>query len=575
MPKNIRLLVTSFVFVAIVIVVVGVSLILQPGQSQLGYALIIGGALIGTAAFISGLNDAYDLVGRLWISGHDVQLLSNKAPEQLRRLSERNLKSFSERGGQLDPQLHPKRAIQDELESFLQGQDNGCILLIGKGGTGKSSIIYHLAKWAIKSQLPILYLDAGQQQIYGNWLATELDCKADDLPNFPDRYQQQFGEFPIILIDTVDQLISSEGIDHNVKPYFVRWSESTRMICACRSGQAEELKNSIPSAKMREVPRLTRAEIKLILYNKIGMQFMVDEPVMEIISIPLFLYLWLETGTPSFDEFHSLWSKYWSEIINGRLANPQDWENFTRDEFGSTKSELLNWMAQQMFQRGFYYLLSQDVPGQLSSEHNYYVAYDALIRAGTVFKYDISGITRVQFFHQSFFEFVVSKRIIDKERSKAEREIDQLVRRIAEPYCQHIISELAYLAHQQDRSLEDYLYKEIIAQLGDVKMEMRKAQEEKRPFLPLASAISWGTDEILQDLVDLWGPRLCATLDEGSSTRKTDGEIASTIGSIFERNPRPFAVPSLIVSMHKYEKRGRFRFNGNTGGTPRYGYAVE
>jgi hypothetical protein len=87
---------------------------------------------------------------------------------------------------------------------------------------------------------------------------------------------------------------------------------------------------------------------------------------------------------------------------------------------------------------------------------------------------------------------------------------------------------------------------------------MMMAQKEGRINLPLASSVSWGIDYIFQDLVDHWGGRMCATLDSGNPDCLEDGEVASTIGSVFERNPRPFAVPYLIASMCKYNKRGRF-----------------
>lgn len=528
----------------------------EPGFEPINVA--VGAMFSSLAALLSWLLNL-DKKNSSHITPNKLEDLSSEVPERLRSLVQRNLKSFSEREGQLDPELHPQRAIQDELQSFLQGQVNGCVLLIGKGGTGKSSIIYRLAKWAVEKvepeELPTLYLDAGQQQIQSvDSLATELGCNVDDLPNFPDRFNQLFGKHPLILIDTVDQLVSPEGVHRDVKPLLVRWSESTRVICACRSGQVGELRELLPSAEVKEIPKLTKAEIRFVL-NRTGIQADPSEQVFEIITVPLFLYLWVETGAPPLDKFTSLWLRYWKEITDGRLANPQNWGTHTKGALADAKSKLLYWMAQQMFQQRTYHLLAQNASSEFELSH---VAYDALIRAGTIFRYDVSGTTRIQFFHQRFFEFIVGKQIVEKERIEAEKEIDQLIKYIYEPYCRYIINELAHLAHQQNRSLEDYLYKEIIVQLGDVKMEMRKAQEEKRPSLPSASPISWGTDQILEDLIDHWGSRLCATLDEGSPSHIGDGEVASTIGSVFERNSRVFAVPSLIASMYKYEKRGRF-----------------
>jgi nucleoside phosphorylase len=487
-----------------------------------------------------------------------------KTPEQLRRLAQRNLDNFSAKRGQINPQLHPRRVIQDELESFLLGKDKRCILLVGDGGTGKSSLLYHLAKWAVESEMPLLYLDAEQQQLQdANWLVATLGCKAEDLPNLPRHYEQQFGRAPFVLIDTVDQLVGPKGIDPNVSPYLLGWSGSTQMICASRSGQAGKLHELVPSATMKVIPKLTEAEIEIVV-RKMGRRYIRDERLLEFISIPLFLYLWLETGARPLDTkglgLTSLWSAYWNEVIRGKLAAPKDWENFTEAEFTLAKTGLLGWLAQRMFQQANYQVSYQQIASELLAKHIYGVAYDALIRAGTISTEGGSGATGVRFFHQRFFEFVVGRRILDLDRAEAKHAIDQLIMRVDEPFCRQIIDEFAYLTHQQKPDLEDYLYHGLIAQLGSAKMEMLKAQRENRPRPLSASAVSWGIDYVLQDLVDHWAARMCGTLDSGSGSPDCpeDGEVASTIASVFERHPRLFAVPSLVAGMHKYQKRARF-----------------
>lgn len=43
----------------------GISLVLQPGQTTLGIFVIIGSVLVGSAALVSGLKDAYDLFEKI------------------------------------------------------------------------------------------------------------------------------------------------------------------------------------------------------------------------------------------------------------------------------------------------------------------------------------------------------------------------------------------------------------------------------------------------------------------------------------------------------------------------------
>jgi hypothetical protein len=483
-------------------------------------------------------------------------------PKRLQRLAQRNLDNFLARPGQINPQLHPRRAMQDELEDFLLGRDKGCILLIGDTGAGKSSLLYHSAKWAVESEIPLIYLDAGQRQLQDtDWLVTAFECRAEDLPSLPVRYEQHFGTAPLVLLDTIDQLVGPGGMAFNILSILLQWSESARMICASRSCQAERLHELLPHATMKVIPKLTETEVETVI-KRMGKQFIRDEQLLELISIPLHLYLWLKTGAKPLGAkgfgLASLWMVYWNEVIHGNLAAPTDWENFTETEFASAKMDLLSWLVQRMFQQGSYQVPYQQIASKLLAKHVCSVAYDALIRAGTISTYIGHGTTVTQFLHQSLFEFATGRRILDLDQAEAKHAIDQLLARVDEPFCRPIIDGFAYLAHQQRPDLEDYLYHGLVVQLGSSKIELLKAQRENWPSPPSASAVSWGIDYVLQDLVDHWGARMCGTLDSGSPDRPEDGEVASTIASVFERNPRLFAVPSLIAGMRKYRKRGRF-----------------
>jgi hypothetical protein len=326
------------------------------------------------------------------------------------------------------------------------------------------------------------------------------------------------------------------------------------MICASRSSVADRLLESLPSATGKEIPEFSEAEVRIVV-ERLGSQFVRDEKLLELITNPLYLYLWLETGAGP--PYMNLWVEYWDKIIHGTLAVQPDWETLSESEFRAAKMDVLDWLAQRMFQEGTYQVPFQQT-GELLAEHTRSVAYEALIRADVLLTTRSPGTTAVQFFHQAFFEFCVARRILGLPRQEPRHAIDQLIGRVDEPFCRQIIDDVAYLARETRPDLEDYLYQGLIDMLGSSKMLLLQAQREECPAPPSASAVSWGIDYVLQDLVDLWGTRMCATLDSGSSDCREDGEVVSTIGSVFERNPRPFAVPSLIASMRKYDKRGRF-----------------
>ena len=169
---------------------------------------------------------------------------------------------------------------------------------------------------------------------------------------------------------------------------------------------------------------------------------------------------------------------------------------------------------------------------------------------------EIVGHGGFSFLHQTFQEYLAGYHVASLPSPRAEQEIDRLVEHVHDPFCRQIIIELAHIVNQQNSLLEDYLYQRTMKQVERAKMGLLEAQQTGQ--LTSSSAITEGFDAMLQALVDLWGPRLCATLESGSPHRKEDGEIASVIASVIERNPRAFAVTALIAGLSIYQKRGRF-----------------
>jgi tetratricopeptide (TPR) repeat protein/transcriptional regulator with XRE-family HTH domain len=135
-----------------------------------------------------------------------------------------------------------------------------------------------------------------------------------------------------------------------------------------------------------------------------------------------------------------------------------------------------------------------------------------------------------------------------------------LIDSVNEPFARQIIIELAHIAHQHDLSLEAVLYQQVMEVMKEAKLGLKQAHREGS--LTDASAITQGIDVILQTLVDLWGPRMCATLETGPAFNEPGGteagEIASVIASMFEQNPREWQVPALIKGLSRYERKARF-----------------
>lgn len=166
------------------------------------------------------------------------------------------------------------------------------------------------------------------------------------------------------------------------------------------------------------------------------------------------------------------------------------------------------------------------------------------------------GQGNFRFLHQTFQEYLAGYSVALLPPARADREMNRLVEQIHAPFCRQILIELAHVVNQENSPLEYTLYQKIIRQYQQAKMGLLADQNSEQ--LPLHSALSEGCDSVLQAVVDIWDTHYCTTLEAGSPDRKEDGELASSLAWIFERNPRPVAVPALVVGLSLYQKKARF-----------------
>ena len=80
-----KLIIAILIIISFAGIIFGISIALQPGESLLGVFIIIGAALLGAAGIISGVNDAYDLIGK--ITGNKLGRQRNNDKETLEALS--------------------------------------------------------------------------------------------------------------------------------------------------------------------------------------------------------------------------------------------------------------------------------------------------------------------------------------------------------------------------------------------------------------------------------------------------------------------------------------------------------
>jgi hypothetical protein len=506
-------------------------------------------------------------------------------PENLTSITQRHLEAFENQAAQISPENHVVRDIQADLEVFMSSDTVGCRIVFGDGGTGKSTLLYNLAKWARANHLPVLYLDVAQGHLQTDWLAHQLDCDIESLPDFMFRYGQQFERAPAVLIDTSDHLLSSGGVDTTKLWYLAAWAASTRVICAVRSGDVDTLKSNIcnqlpPSLECNraiqkvQIGVLSESQVNAVLdkYGKVPSGSMkLDEKLLEVISTPLYLYLYLTTGSDSLEgnelTWTKLWASYWRKVVDDRLfAAPKDWANLNEHKFSNVKVLLLEWIAQTMSESEQYEVAYERLVNEQGGREQI-LAFDALIRSGALRITEGPEIRGVRFFHQRFFEFVAARRTLSFGVEAPKDKINELVSRVDRPFHRAIIVELAYLvAENKDQTLSNHLYDRLIHVLGEAKKNLRNASVSSAAR-DRASSISWGIDAVLCSLTEHWAERLSYTLLEYADTFKPDpkdeenlwmSDVASTIGSVFARYPHPEIEDALTVSLRTFLKKGRF-----------------
>lgn len=230
-----------------------------------------------------------------------------------------------------------------------------------------------------------------------------------------------------------------------------------------------------------------------------------------------------------------------------------EWRVALREILGALAYKLLTERKGSIFSITDFVLLLRHIRQE---QHENWLVEDVARKVRNVGLIDVADQGSFRFLHQTFQEYLAGYSVASLPSPRAEQEVDRLIEQIHDPSSRHITIEFAHIVNQQRTSLENHLYQQIIKQYKQAKMGLLEAHNAKQ--LTLSTALAEGCDGVLQSLVDLWDGNLCATLQAGSPDRKEDGELASSIAWVFERNPRPAAVPALVAGLYLYKKKARF-----------------
>jgi energy-coupling factor transporter ATP-binding protein EcfA2/flagellar biosynthesis/type III secretory pathway chaperone len=459
----------------------------------------------------------------------------------------------------------------------LSTNKGNCTIILGNPGSGKSTLLKYLAMEQARRALhdstvrvPIFL----KLQPSASSTQTLIDNLLSVVKGFSKLenaiiYLDGFDEVPSPhnnLINQINQELLRESSDKNITVFISSRSASFRneKLDERLTGKLSiwELKPLTPSLRQNLASRLL-PEIQRLLPESTKCEPMTFIGTLEHNRIaewgenPLLFSLaaveFVKTGTLPTNK-----GELYKRSIDGmleRYTNP----NTLRDSLGALALELFLQRKGRMFTYVDIELIMERIREKWHKEWDNESSTMRIIKSGLL---NMVAPNTYNFLHQTFQEYLAAEFLATKSIEKALGEVNRLVEEADDPSCRQVIIELTHLIDKKKFANvemvleEDVLYQRLITSWRELKEEYRR-QDQK--INPAATGISY----IFEDLLSLWGDKLCTFLREGNPS--IDGPVASSIAEVFERSSieRSFAVPDLITGMYKYDNK--FRFIGALG----------
>ena len=305
----------------------------------------------------------------------------------------------------------PREQSGTLVDEILKSDGPELVLLTGIAGSGKSGIIRGAIERLRELKVSHLafrvdhYLSCDTREELGKKLTGREEGPASTLK----------GTFPttpsILFIDQVDAVSEVSGRDGQVKEVIFRLITDAhnfggvRIVVVCRTFDlnSDPRLKSLKKAnrtKQIDVPLLDwKADIEPLLKNKGVDASSLNEPQRQLLRLPINLAVFLEIGDPEFS-FHSL-SNLHEKLIEKKQRT-------------ITKNRKPPWsLVQPLTSMCDWMSVRQKLSAPVSVLDAYPNAVDILISEGMI----ISSRGQVNFFHESFFDYVYARAFINHDQS--------------------------------------------------------------------------------------------------------------------------------------------------------------
>jgi hypothetical protein len=317
--------------------------------------------------------------------------------------------------------LHLERAETSQLIQWIQNPlslaeeksniPNSAIFLIGGAGSGKTTMLRDLLLTLHRQQIPVLGLKADRLVLTQRGdlePALGLSGKLDEL------IRQLAKEYPrvVVLIDQLDALSQSLSANRHGILTYNRLIEqlarlpNTRLVISCRryDFDYDPVLVQFRNRTRVEVNSLSDEQVEQVLQKLALIKSQITTKLFELLHVPLHLTLFcqvhrdvadLATLATLQDLYHALWTQ--------KVLYIPDAATVTVDQVRS----LVQAMAAKMYEQQ-----RISLPLRLY-ESQYRTAIDYLSSQSLITQYD----NKLQFFHQSFFDYVFARSFVERGNS--------------------------------------------------------------------------------------------------------------------------------------------------------------
>lgn len=314
-------------------------------------------------------------------------------------------------------QRHIPRPQTDSLMGWIDadgGKDKERVaLLVGAPGSGKSVVMHDVLE-LLEKRSDVYVLGLKSDQI-GFESMESLVSQSGISNRMEDVVGKLAGESKIkrvvLLVDQIDAL--SLTLSSNRKPLRsilrfienIQSLEKVRIVVSCRPYDLEydPYLEQFQYGNRVQMDLLSPNVVEEVLRVNNRKVFPQNTNLFNTLGTPLYLYLFLKLKDDSVDitlTEHGLYGKLWEQTINGESASSSDRVEYQR------LLQLLDLITGRMYDSQSLMIYRPSIDSSYSHELDYLLHEEVLIEVSE---------KRLQFFHQSLFDYVYARRFVERE----------------------------------------------------------------------------------------------------------------------------------------------------------------